>query len=369
MRTPSARHGTILYFCNPFFDMPEVSKTKLAFFLVGSMLTITFTFYAYQIIYTPNILVDREDRLLIIRSGSTLRSVQEDLGNGGFVNDMVSFSFLARLMNYDKEIRPGRYYLHHGMTNLQAIKVLKSGKQERVKVVFTYVRLRRELDEKITKNIGLRPAEFDGAIDHFIATNREGFTADNVLCMFIPNTYEVYFNIGPDELIDKMHDEYETFWTEERKEKAREAGLTPIEVSILASIVQAETVKQDEAPTIAGLYINRLKKDIALQADPTIVYAVGDFTLKRVLNGHKEVNSPYNTYKHVGLPPGPINVPQISMIDAVLNYQKHKYFYMCAKEDFSGYHNFSTNLAEHNQNARRYQHALDVEMKKAAGSK
>ena len=152
---------------------------------------------------------------------------------------------------------------------------------------------------------------------------------------------------------------------DERKQKAKEVGLTPIEVSILASIVQAESVKEDEAPTIAGLYLNRLKKGIALQADPTLVFAVGDFTLKRVLNEHKEIDSPYNTYKYQGLPPGPVNMPEIFSIEAVLNYLPSNYYYMCAKEDFSGYHNFTNSYAEHLRNATRYQQSLTREMRKA----
>ena len=188
--------------------------------------------------------------------------------------------------------------------------------------------------------------------------------------MFIPNTYEMYFNTGADKVIERFYYEYEQFWNEERKEKAKQIGLTPLEVSILASIVQAETVKRDEAPIIAGLYINRLKQGIALQADPTLVFAVGDFTLKRVLNEHKEIDSPYNTYKYAGLPPGPINMPEISSIDAVLKYKPSDFIYMCAKEDFSGYHNFTNNYNEHLRNAQRYQKALTIEQRKARnGSK
>ena len=210
----------------------------------------------------------------------------------------------------------------------------------------------------------MTPDEFEDALDEFIANNQEGFTKDNILCMFIPNTYQVYFNVVPEELVGRMHDEYLKFWSEDKKLKAKGIGLTPIEVSILASIVQAETVKQDEARRIAGLYINRLKKDIALQADPTLVYAVGDFTMKRVLNEHKEVESPYNTYKYSGLPPGPINMAQIASIEAVLDYEKSDYIYMCAREDFSGYHNFAKNLRDHNQNAMKYQRALTIEIAK-----
>jgi UPF0755 protein len=349
--------------------MGEIKKYKLVLFLVGSILLISFSFYAYQILYVSNILVERDDKVFIIRSGSTYRSVLEELGKGNFVNDMVSFSFLARLSGYDKSITPGRFVLRRGMTNLEAIRVLKSGKQEPVNLTFSYVRLQSELAEKLTKNTGVSPQEFDEALAGFVANNKDGFTSENIRCMFLPNTYQVYFNVLPEDLIERMHTEFKKFWNEDRLAKANKVGLTPIEVSILASIVQAETVKQDEAPIIAGLYINRLKKDIALQADPTLVYASGNFSLKRVLNEHKEIDSPYNTYQHTGLPPGPINVPQIANIEAVLNYTESNYFYMCAKEDFSGYHNFAANLNEHNVNARKYQKALSAEMRKAAANR
>jgi len=281
--------------------MKEVNKGKLAFYIIASTLLITFVFYAYQICYTANVLVDSEDRMFIIKSDATFERVRDDLYNNHFINDAVSFSFLARLSSYDDEIIPGRYLLRRNMTNLQALKILKSGKQELVKITFSVVRLRKDLAEKITKNIGVSPAEFNEALDAFIANNNEGFNKENILCMFLPNTYEVYFNISPEDLVQRMNTEYKKFWSEERIAKAKEIGLTPIEVSILASIVQAESIKQDEAPVIAGLYMNRLKRNIALQADPTLVYAVGDFTLKRVLNGHKEIDSPYNTYKYPAL--------------------------------------------------------------------
>jgi UPF0755 protein len=343
--------------------MNEVPLKKVAVFLVCSVLLISFSFYAYQIIYMPNILVDREDRLFVVKKEYTYRRVQEELGKNNFVNDMVSFSFLAKLAGYDKEVQPGRYVLRKNMTNLQAIKVLKSGRQEAVKITFTHVRLLKELGDKITKNTGLSGEEFDDALATFVDDNNQGFTKQNVIAMFIPNTYEVYFNLSPDDLVERMNTEYKKFWNKERLAKAEKVGFTPIEVSILASIVQAETVKKDEAPIIAGLYINRLKKGMPLQADPTLVFASGDFALKRVLNVHKEIDSPYNTYKYAGLPPGPINLPQVSSIDAVLNYKEHDYRYMCAKEDFSGYHNFAATLDEHSRNAKKYQTALSREMK------
>jgi UPF0755 protein len=341
----------------------EVPKGKITLFLVGSILLISFSFYAYQIIYSPNILTDREDRLFVVKKEYTYEKVLTELGKGNFVNDMVSFGFLAKLSGYDKEIQPGRYVLRKNMTNLQAIRVLKSGRQEPVKITFNNVRLLKELGDKITKNTGLSGDEFDDALDSFTKNNNEGFTKKNVIAMFIPNTYEVYFNLSPEDLVERMNSEYKKFWNADRLEKAKKLELTPIEVSILASIVQAETIKKDEAPIIAGLYINRLKKGMPLQADPTLVFASGDFSLKRVLNVHKEIDSPYNTYKYAGLPPGPINLPQVSSIDAVLNYKVHNYRYMCAKEDFSGNHNFAATLDEHSKNAKRYQAALTREMK------
>lgn len=345
--------------------MPQpVNKFKLIGFLVGSMLLITFTFYAYQIIYIPNILVGKGDKLFVIHTGATYREVLTDLDKQGIVNDMVSFGFLARLKDFDRKIQPGRYMLRQDMTNLEAINALKGGRNESINVTFTNVRLLSELDEKITKNIGVTPDEFEEALDKFIATNQEGFNRDNILSMFIPNTYQIYYNIVPEDLIVRFHNEYQKFWDDDRRAKAKALGMTPIEVSILASIVQAETIKGDEAPRVAGLYLNRLKKDIPLQADPTLVFAAKDFTLKRVLDKHKAIESPYNTYKYAGLPPGPINMPQIPSIDAVLNHEQNDYIYMCAREDFSGYHNFAKTLREHNINATRYQQALTIEIRK-----
>lgn len=341
---------------------------KLVFFLFGSIFLITGVFYTYQICYTPNILVGQEDRILIIPNNATFKQVQDKLYEGNYVRDMISFSFLAKLMDYDELVKPGRYVLKANMNNLTAIRFLRSGRQEPVKITFNNVRLIRDLSEKIVRNTGLSAQEFEAAIIKF-AMGNNSFTKENVLCMFIPNTYEVYYNVSADRLIEKMYEEYTEFWNEERKQKASSIGLTPLEVSVLASIVQAETVKKDEAPIIAGLYINRLKQDIPLQADPTLVFAVGDFSIKRVLNEHKEVDSPYNTYKNAGLPPGPINLPEINSIDAVLNYKPSDYIYMCAKEDFSGYHNFTSSYKVHMQNANRYQKALTIEQQKARAAR
>ncbi|GCC50830.1 endolytic transglycosylase MltG [Chryseotalea sanaruensis] len=328
------------------------------------MLLISFGFYAYQIIYTPNFLVGKEDRMIVIPNDADFKTVQKILHEGDYVQDLMSFAFLSRMMDYDKKVKPGRFILKANMTNLQAIRLLRLGKQEPVRITFNNVRLLKDLAEKITTNLSMRPDEFEAAAVKFSMNNKYGFNKDNLMCMFIPNTYEVYYNILPDALMERMYDEYVIFWNDERKAKAAQLGLSPVEVSILASIVQAEAMKQDEAPVIAGLYLNRLKQDMPLQADPTLVFASGDFSLKRVLNEHKEIDSPYNTYKYAGLPPGPINMPRVNCVDAVLNHDVNNYLYMCAKEDFSGYHNFTDNYRQQINNAKRYQRALEIEIEK-----
>lgn len=334
-------------------------KIFVIFILVFSVLLSSLGLYFYQIIKTPNILVDKSDAPFLIPAGSTFKDVQNKLYKGGYVQDLVAFSFLAKLMDYDENVKAGRFLLKKDMSNLEAIKLLRSGSQEPLDITFNNIRLKSELAEKICSNIAADKDKFYELLKDTALIKSLGFNEYTILSMFIPNTYEVYWTISEKELLNRMKTEYDKFWNDERRKKAGAIGLTPQEVSTLASIVEAESKRIDEKPKIAGVYINRLNRGIALQADPTLVYAAGDFTIKRVLNKHKEIDSPYNTYKYAGLPPGPINVPPISAIDAVLNYQNHNYIYFCAKEDFSGYHNFATNLTQHLNNARRYQNALN----------
>ncbi|MCH8232809.1 MAG: endolytic transglycosylase MltG [Bacteroidetes bacterium] len=343
-------------------------KIFAVFLVVFTVLLTTFSFYGYQIVRTPNILVDKNDRILLIPEGSDFSGVRDTLFKYNYVQDMVSFSFIAKLMDYDVSVKPGRYRLNKNMSNVAAIRLLRAGIQEPTYITFNTVRLKEDLATRITQNIEMTPADFLFTLDRYGKENKKGFDENTELCQFIPNTYEVYWNISPDALIRRMEEEYERFWNETRTGKAAALDLTPVEVSILASIVQAEARNIDEGPVISGLYLNRLRKNMYLQADPTLVYASGDFTLKRVLNVHRQIDSPYNTYKYKGLPPGPINLPEIWAIDAVLDYQQHNYIYMCAKEDFSGYHNFATNLRDHNRNAERYQRALTIEQRKARQS-
>ena len=351
------------HICN--FGAVRQRKIFVIVLVIGTVLLTTFSFYGYQTLRSPNILVNKEDRVFLIHDDSDFQQVRKDLFEEDIIQDAVSFSFIARLMKYDESVKPGRYLLKKNMSNVQAIRLLRAGIQEPTTITFNNIRLLEELPAAITQGIAATPEEFTTALHSYTDQNDLGFTDTTVLSLFIPNTYEVYWNISPEALIDRMQSEYQSFWNETRLAKAQALGLTPIEVSILASIVQAETKITEESKTIAGLYLNRIDRGYRLQADPTLVFAAGDFTIKRVLNVHKEIESPYNTYKYAGLPPGPINLPEIWALDAVLDYEDHNYLYMCAREDFSGYHRFATNLIDHNRNAELYQRALSIEMRKA----
>lgn len=333
----------------------------VAFLVVFTVMLSSFAFYTWQILFTPNILIERPDQVFTIPKGATFKDVQKKLYDAYIVNDMVSFSFLAKLKDYDELVKPGLYTLRRDMTNLEAINLLRSGQQTPVMLTYTPVRKLEELPEKIAATMGFSQQEFESVLLHDTTAGHYGFDSATFISMFIPNTYELYWTATPKQVLDRMKKEYDRFWTQTRESKAQKLGLSKPEVSTLASIVEAETKKMDEAPRVAGVYINRLKRDYKLQADPTLVYAVGDFSIRRVLNVHKEVDSPYNTYKYEGLPPGPINMPSIGAIDAVLNYEDHNYLYFCARADFSGYHAFARTLVEHNKNARAFQRALNRE--------
>ena len=333
-------------------------KILIVGLIIITVLLVSFSFYAYQMLMTPNILVDQGKRVLLIPTGADFKDVQDKLHEEEYVNDILSFSMLSKLMKYDQYVKPGRYVLSSDMSNLEAIRYLRSGQQEPVDVTFNNVRLKPELSEKLTANLEAEADELLALIEDSAVVSKYGFTTENIMTMFLPNTYEMYWTTDAQALLDRMHDEYERYWNKERLSKAKQLEMSPIEVGVLASIVDSETNKPDEAPTVAGLYLNRLQRNIALQADPTLVFAAQDFTIRRVLDKHKEIDSPYNTYKYTGLPPGPIRTPSIVAVESVLNHEDHNYLYMCAREDFSGYHNFATNLQAHMANARRYQRAL-----------
>lgn len=330
----------------------------IAIFVGFTLLVVSLSVYFYQIYFSPNFLLEQEEGDLFIPNGATFETVMDSLRNRRYVHEEVSFRFVSRALGYWENVKPGRYVLKKRMNNITVVKLLLSGEQVPVKVIFNNARTLEDLAPKICRFIAVAPHEFLAITKDEKLLTELGFTPQTLPAMFIPNTYFVYWNITPVELMQRMKREYDKFWTEERRAKAQQLNMSLTDISTLASIVEAETKAESEKPTVAGLYINRLQKGMLLQSDPTVVFAVGDFGIKRVLNQHLQIDSPYNTYKYKGLPPGPINIPSISSIDAVLNYEKHEYLYMCAKEDFSGTHYFSKTLEQHNQYARKYRKAL-----------
>jgi UPF0755 protein len=317
-------------------------------------------YLGYRMVYKPNVWLNGQPSLAInIKSSSSWEDVKKSLYVNGTIVHRESFERLADLMKYPGHIKSGHYILKEGMSNLQIIKKLRARQQDPVNLVFNNIRIKQELAGNISKQIEADSVSLLKLINDSEYLKQFGFTPDNVISMFIPNTYEVYWDITAEKFMERMYKEYKAFWTEKRKARIAEMRLTELQAITLASIVEKESNKNDEKPDIAGVYLNRLRDGWLLQADPTLVYALGDFSIKRVLNVYKTIDSPYNTYKYFGLPPGPICLPSISSIDAVLNYRQHKYMYFCAREDFSGYHNFAVTMNEHLLNAAKYQKALD----------
>lgn len=301
-----------------------------------------------------------ETVVLELPTGTDYGVLIDSLSSGGKISDMWLFDFFAKARELDKTVKPGRYELKKGMTANEVTILLRSGKQTPVNLIFNNIRTLEQLAGRFGEQLEADSVEFAALLLSDSVASHYGFTPDNFISMFIPNTYQVYATTSPSGLLDRMKREYEKFWEGARDEKIANTGLkNRAEVSALASIVMEESSKEDEFPAIAGVYINRIKKNIPLQADPTIIFAVGDPDLRRVRHRHLEIDSPYNTYKNAGVPPGPIRMPSIAAINSVLDYQRHEYLFFCAKPDFSGYHAFAKTLSEHNKNARAYIDALE----------
>lgn len=310
----------------------------------------------YRAIYQANV---ASQGILYIRTGSGFQQVVDSLEKGHFLKNLNSFKWVAERKNYPNKIQPGAYLLKKGWNNNQLVNLLRSGIQTPVKVTFNNIRFREELAGRLSRYLEADSVSFYNELNNEYTALAMGLTCESFPIIIIPNTYEIYWNTSPHDFIDRMKFEYDRFWNQARKSKASDLGLTQLQVVTIASIVQEESNKNDEKPRIAGVYINRLKRGWFLQADPTIKYALGNYFIKRILTKYLEIDSPFNTYKHTGLPPGPINFPDISSIESVLNAEHHDFMYFCAKEDFSGYHNFARSLAEHSRNAAKYQSALN----------
>ena len=313
----------------------------------------------YNLLFGIRLHTGGEKIVLYIPEGSTYSQALDTVKAHFSIPDPKAFNWIAEKKNYPALVKPGRYIIDYDMSYTGLINLLRSGRQTPVNVTFTNIRTLNDLAGKVGKQIDADSVHIINFLSDPDNYSKDGFTRETLISVFIPNTYQFFWNTSAEDFYSRMLREYNKFWNEERQEKAKAKNLSQIEVSILASIIDDEVAKPDEKPRIAGVYLNRLRRGIPLQACPTIKFALNDWTITRVLKAYLEVDSPYNTYKHYGFPPGPIGCASIESIDAVLNAEKHEYLYFAAKADFSGYHNFSRTLTEHNRYAAEYQRELN----------
>ncbi|MCH1576722.1 MAG: endolytic transglycosylase MltG [Flavobacteriales bacterium] len=320
---------------------------------------IAFGLWGWNTAFRPNSL-EAEGRF-VLAPGTSMDSAIVQLDQEGRILSAGSFGRYLRWRGWDDGggLRPGRYMIPEGLDNRALARLLRSGAREAVRVRFNSARLPEDVAEAVSDQMALEQTDILAAMKDPLTAARNGTDVEAFRTRFIPNTYEVWYDMSAPDFVDRLVREWKIWWSLERRAKAEALGLTPEEAGILASIVKSETSQMDEAPTVAGLYLNRLRRGMRLQADPTLIYALGDFSIRRVLNVHRKIDSPYNTYKYSGLPPGPINYPEPAYLEAVLNAEEHGYIFMCAREDFSGFHAFAKTNREHEKNARRYRKALD----------
>jgi len=350
--------------------MKKKKKNKLAravaiLAVLAIILAGAFAAYYYSTYMRANSVAGK-GAINIYRS-TDYKGLMDSIAASGAVSNMRSFRRVASQMKLEESFKPGHYELEAGLNNKQIERIFSHGWQTPVKLLIKPgLRDLGKLAGAVSRQLEADSTEIMAAINDRQMMEAHGFNKATYLAMFIPDTYEIYWTVTPLQLLDRMKKEYDAFWNESRLKKAKNAGLSTSQVVTLASIVIEETKYEPEMPTIAGVYINRLHKGMLLQADPTVKYAVNDPSLRRILNKHLEIDSPYNTYKHAGLPPGPITTPTKTAIDAVLNYQHHNYLYFCAHENFNGQHRFAETYAKHLENARRFHSALTAAQKAKA---
>lgn len=331
-----------------------MNKKKI--FIALTVVAVAVAGYLYMNLFASNTKFDKEEQYVFVPTGSTYEDVQKIIEP--YVKDVNGFKMVAKLRSYDQNVFPGRFLFKKGTGSLGLVSALRHNQP--LNLAFNNQESLEKLVSRVSSQIEADSLSLMKAVKDPTFMAKNGFNEETVLGMFIPNTYQFKWNTSAEKFRDKMLNEYNNFWTEERKAKAKELGMTPVEVITLAAIVHKETVKADERPRVAGVYLNRLKTEMPLQADPTIIFAMRrnannlDLVIKRVKGDMLKVNSPYNTYVHTGLPPGPIAMPDISAVDAVLNPEKHNYIYFCASVERFGYHEFTASYIEHMQNASKY---------------
>jgi UPF0755 protein len=314
--------------------------------------------FAWRILKLPA-LNNQEELLIEIDDQATVNTLSELLEKKHGLSQVYVFKKLSARMNLQKFMKNGRYHIPAKATLIDVIKIFREGKLKTVNLVIKPLSQLEQLAKKCSNSLEADSIEYMNVFRNDSLLRTYGFDTNTVQALVLPDLYNVYWHINGEELLNRLKKEYDVFWNGERTQKLQRTGLTKIEVSILASIVSKETNKIEEMPMIAGMYLNRIKTDMLLQADPTVKFALKQPRLRRILRGHLTVESPYNTYLYKGLPPGPICIPGKESIDAVLNFVEHNYLFMCAKEDFSGFHNFAETYDKHLANARLYQKALN----------
>lgn len=335
-------------------------KNRLIFFFsILLVVTVTCLYFIYSLLFGLSIRPERMKATIYIPEGASYDQAMDSLKANLEIKNIKVLEWIAERKKYPELVKPGKYVIDRSLSCNELINILRGGRQTPVKITFSNIRTLYELAGRIGGQIEADSAQIIGFFNDIEHYSKDGFKREDVISVFIPNTYEFYWNTGAEKLYRRMLKEYRKFWNNDRLQKSETVNLTQVEVSTLASIIDEEALKQDEMQRIAGVYINRLKSGIPLQADPTIKFALNDFEISRILYKHLDIDSPYNTYKHAGLPPGPIRCPSVEAIDAVLNAEKHDYLYFAAKADFSGYHNFSRTLSEHNRYANKYQKELN----------
>ncbi len=331
-------------------------KNLLILFALFSLIAL---FYLYIKLFSANTGDFKDKKYLFVKTGSDYNQLKLQLMDSHLVENIKSFEWVADKMNLKSSIHPGRYELQAGMGNFKMISMLKAGKQKPVRLVINKLRTKKDIIRKISTQLEADSHELQKLFSNPDYLKKWDIDTNQIQCAIIPATYEFYWNTSADKAFEKIAKSYEQFWTSDRKVKAQQLNLTIPQVITIASIVEEETNMNDEKARIASVYLNRYKIGMKLGADPTVKFAVGDFGLRRILNIHTQFASPYNTYYITGLPPGPICTPSSKSIEAVLNPESTNYLFFCAKEDFSGHHNFASNYTDHLSNARKYQQALD----------
>lgn len=319
-------------------------------------------YWAYENMFKSNVhLNGKKFTYIYIKTNATFEDVLDELYSQNIIDDHESFEWMAKNMHLPEKINSGKYRIDAKMSNRSIVKMIMNGKQEKVKLFFnSQIRTKEQFIDYVSEKLEIEKAELeDYCSNEDILADQYGLNSENFMALIVPETYEVNWTTHINDLFILLEKSYDKVWTKAKKDKAKSLGYTIPELVTIASIVQSESSIKTEQQKIAGVYINRLKQDMRLQADPTVVFANGNFDVQRVLSADKEIDSPYNTYRYKGLPPGPICLVNPSTIDAVLNFTKHNYTYFCAKADFSGYSNFTNDYKVHMKNAAAYQEALN----------